>query len=662
MRVKQGIVVLLIGLWAAPATLAQEASSQQPAEQQQKEKTTPEEKAVALLEQVISEAQSLRLPENRVRVQIAGGDLLWDRNEGRARALFTEAAAAVAEMMRNIDSNDRQYFNLIRVPSQLRQELLLTVARHDSTLAYQLLQTTRQPEPPANANARNGRGPNSEANLEQNLMTQIAASDPKLALRNAEELLSKGQYPNSLARVLAQLQLKDKDAAAQFSEKLLKQLQSENLLAKQDASSLALSLLRPGPLPANAPADAAKADPSNTAQANSAAQVLSEAAFSNLLETVIAAALKATPQTANNLGGQNNPRGGQNNPRGGQNGFRGGPNNQQTPLTDEQIQQNNARGMLMGLQTLLPQIDQYLPTRAAAVRQKLTEMGVGNDPRLAFGQINNLVQQGTTESLAAAAAAAPPGMQSSLYQQAAFKALDDGNPDRARQIANEHLDPSTRGVVLQTADLEQAALKAGAGKLEEVRQALFRLPSDEERVKMLLQLSSATQKSNPKLALQLLDEARPMVTRRASNYKQFDAQLKVAHAIAALDPAHSFEVLEPGISQLNELLSAAALLSGFEVDIFKDGELPIQGGSTLASTVTRYGQELAALAKGDFERAQTAADKFQLTEPRILTRLTIVRGVLGVQPVTIPGNGFGGRGFGQPPFGQNAPSARRPQQ
>jgi len=172
---------------------------------------------------------------------------------------------------------------------------------------------------------------------------------------------------------------------------------------------------------------------------------------------------------------------------------------------------------------------------------------------------------------------------------------------------------------------------------------------------VLLQLANTMQKGNPKLALQLLDEARSLVTRRATSYQHFDNQLKVAHAFAALDPTRAIEVLEPGISQLNELLPAAALLSGFEVNVFKDGELPLQGGSRLSSTVIKYAQEVAELAKGDFERAQTAADKFQLPEPRIFARLSIVQSVLGVQPLNSPDNGFG-RGFGP-----NAPFMRRQQ-
>jgi hypothetical protein len=58
--------------------------------------------------------------------------------------------------------------------------------------------------------------------------------------------------------------------------------------------------------------------------------------------------------------------------------------------------------------------------------------------------------------------------------------------------------------------------------------------------------------------------------------------------------------------QLNELLSAASVLSGFEVNIFRDGEMSLtnQGGSGLNSTINRYGQELAGFAKIDFGRSK----------------------------------------------------------
>jgi hypothetical protein len=268
-----------------------------------------------------------------------------------------------------------------------------------------------------------------------------------------------------------------------------------------------------------------------------------------------------------------------------------------------------------------------------------------------------LRQDGTAESLLAAAPSAPPPLQSRLYQQAAQKLLDQGDADRARQIANDHLDPRTRDVVLQQIDFQVIANKAEAENQDQLRQTLASLRSDDERIDLLLQLASSTQsaslssktpqQNDPKIALKFLNEAQRLASRRATNYKQFDQQLRVADAFAPLDAARSFEMIDGGISQLNELLSAAALLSGFEVNIFKDGELPLEGGSGLGDMVARYGQELALLAKKDFARAEGSANKFQLAEPRLFTQLSIVRNVLGVPQAPPIDNGFGGgRGGG----------------
>jgi hypothetical protein len=295
--------------------------------------------------------------------------------------------------------------------------------------------------------------------------------------------------------------------------------------------------------------------------------------------------------------------------------------------------------LLNGLQNMQQQIDKYLPERSLAVRQKLTQMGMDRDDRGAFGQMAALMQQGTSESLITAAASAPQGMRNRLYQQAAMKALDEGRPDRAREIANQHLEGTARTNMLHTLE-QQQAVRAAPNKKDEIREAINRAQSDDERVSLLLQFAANLQ-SDPKLALQLLDEARGLVTRRATSYRQFEAQVSVARAYETLDPARSFETLEPGIQQINELLSAAAILSGFEVNIFRDGELPLKGGGSLTGLVTRYGAELASLAKIDFEKAQLLTERFQLAEPRVLARLTMIRGLLGASTKDSASTDFG---------------------
>jgi len=629
MTTKKGVVVFLIvlvtALGSAPAYRAQEAfSSLQATAQEDKEKLTPEKRAVLLLDQVVAEAGALKLSENRIYILISAGDLLWGRDEPRARALFVQAAQNVAELMHRTDGNDRQLFGGNRNTSQLRQQLLLTVARHDASFAYQLLQSM----PAGNIQTNAGRGPDAEANLEKNLVAMIAANDPKAALKSAQEWLDKGEYPAAISKMLGQLQLKDSDSAAKLADRLVQKLQPEDLLAKQAAARLSLSLLSPGPLPE-------KSSSTSQTAANNAGPVLSQSNFRDLLGSVITAALRTTSRPANNA-----PRG-----PGGRPNVVGGAANV-TPV-DPANPQANAWSLLTGLQSLLPKVDQYLPDRSNALRQKLTDLGVGNDPRNTFGQLNALMQQGTSDSLLSAASLAPPRMQDRIYQQAAMKAVDEGNSDRAREIANQHLDSTARDTVLRAVDVKKTGGSAGPNKMDEIRQTLAGVQSDEERVSLLLRFADSVKSENPKLALQLLDDAKGLVTRKAANYRQFEAQANVAHAFAALDLSKSFEVLEPGIAQINELLSAAALLNGFEVNLFRDGELPLQNGGSLIGTINRIGKELAFLASLDFERAQATSDRFQLSEPRVLARLAIVMGVLGGAPLESGDNGFG-RGFNQP--------------
>src|SRR5438309_1779736 len=111
-----------------PAVQTTQADAQTD-EQKQKEKDATEKKATALLDQIVGEVQLLKLPENRIRVEIAVGDLLWKRNEPRARSMFSLAGDGVAEMMRSTDGNMQRW------AAELRQEVVLTAAQHDAQLA-----------------------------------------------------------------------------------------------------------------------------------------------------------------------------------------------------------------------------------------------------------------------------------------------------------------------------------------------------------------------------------------------------------------------------------------------------------------------------------------------------------------------------------------------
>jgi hypothetical protein len=618
------LLTLALGLfWFSPSQVrAQDQPTQEPsAEELEKEKAERTSKAYRLLDQVVDEAQSLRLPENRVRVQIIAGDLLWDQNQGRARTLFSLAADGVVEMGRQQAAAASQRSGEEGIGPgrggaprnarvfQLRQELILAVARHDATLAYQLLASTKPPAAVQNVvNQRRPQGMlNAEDNLEQALLSRIASLDPKLAAQNAELMIDKGQFPRTLPEVINQLHRQDPEAAAKLADKAVKKIQTTNLLTSTDALSLSQNLLMFGPRqPASGNTEAVA-----LAQLRSRGPTLDQAAYIELLSSVVEAALKVTPAPNNRAQGNSRrvvtPGG-------------------QQPPTEAQIEQANARRLLSALLPALSLVDQYLPAKSSLVRQKLTEAGLPSSPTAV--QFPTLREDPTVDALVQAAAQAPQQVQARLYQRAAYKALEEGNPDRARQIATDHLSEKARESVMQRVDLLEVSKKAEGVRFNEIRQKIARLQTDREKVDLLIQAAGDVQKSSPKVALQFLDEARQLTNRRATNYDHFEQQLRVAHAYATVDPSRSFEVLDPGIVQLNELLAAASVLSGFEVNTFRDGEMTLVEGGGLSSYVNRFGREIAVLARSDFERADTLAGRFQFLEPRIMTRLSIVQGLL----------------------------------
>ena len=615
---------LLTALLSVPfvSVSAQDKPAEALTEEQKKQKEENEKRAYALIEQIANEAQFLKLPENRIRMQVSLADLIWSQNPERARSMFSLAADGVAELMRSTEPAEMQRRGpgAVRNGFQLRQELVLTAARHDSNLAYQLLAATKPLQPTVvDQNDPRARRFDVEETLEQSLLAQVAALDPKFALQQAEQLLDKGELKRSLADVLRQLQSKDKEAAAKLEDRIVKKLVSANLLAGNEGAALALNLLQPGPRTSDA-----QSQVSTPTQ-----QLLAASAYQDLLSTVIDAALKTTAQPSATTQRRAVPGRGR-----AQRTINNSAPQQQPRPTEAQTEQSNARRLLGGLRALLPQVDQYVPSKAAALRQKMTELGMTENQRGRAGQFAGLTQPGTSsDALLAAASTAPPNVQSRIYRQAAMRALDEGNPDRAKQIANDHLDPRARDAMLRTVEFRQLANKSEGARIEEIRLALSSLSSDAERMGALLQLSESVRKKDPELALKLVDQARDYTNRRASSYEHFDQQLRVSAAYNTLGSSQSFDVLEPGIMHLNELLSAAAVLSGFETNVFRDGEMPLQGGSGLVEFVRRYAQQIGTLAKTDYERAQALANRFQFAEPRVIARLTMVQVLLGNEPL-----------------------------
>jgi len=92
------------------------------------------------------------------------------------------------------------------------------------------------------------------------------------------------------------------------------------------------------------------------------------------------------------------------------------------------------------------------------VRQKLSELGMNNSQMASMNQMANAMRQNTSDSWKRQRTWAPPQMQPRLYQQAAEEQIDEGNTDRAMQIASDHLDEPARNSIMQAVDFKRGAI------------------------------------------------------------------------------------------------------------------------------------------------------------------------------------------------------------
>ncbi|HEX8136507.1 MAG TPA: hypothetical protein VF544_02845 [Pyrinomonadaceae bacterium] len=570
-------------------------------EEKEKAQKELERKAVALLDETLAGIQGLRLAENRSLIEAQAADLLWKRDEKRARMLFRDAMNDLAAALVNGPEKSERGMNSYWMLVQARAQTLQMIAGRDPRFALELLRSTAPPAPADNSLLG---GRDQELMLEQSITAQVAADDPKLALQMAQESLNKG-VSFSILTTLLRLQQKDAEAATQLGADIVKKLQSENLTAKPESIFLAMQLLRLALRPQTQQEMInARGSLENGPEAKQFK--LDEQATRDLADVVIGAALRPSL---------------------------------------------HAPGILMQMQPLMPELEKLSPTRASQLQRRLAEMEKNLDPQAkSWMQFESAMQGGTPDAMLEAAAKAPAEMRGSLYQAAAWALMQKGETDRARQIITENMSGQEREQALARLDRLVIMRAIEKGKLDEVKQLISTIRSKERKASALAQLAvGVAAKGDKKSALALLDEARSLIDRQPDNDKELEALLEVARGYALVEPSRTFELLDPLIDQANEMLAAAALLEKFGAGpgLFRKGEmLLLPGMSNMGSTYTRFMKALTELSRVSFDRTRSTADRFSRDEVRLMARLIIAQSILSDRPQK-NGEFDGMEGFGR---------------
>jgi hypothetical protein len=608
MTMKRFTAPFLAALLICPPALAQTPTppqSQKESKSQNEDKEL-EKKALALLDEVVGEAMSLKLVENRIYALTTAADLFWQHNQDRARALLAEAVnqfMAIGppqpQTQSQAETDGLRALQAMGARMELRTQLLQTLAAKDSRMALDFLRASRFPDMGKLFGGK-GSSYDFERDFEMQLAARIAENDPTMALQIAEESLKQG-LNHQVFEIWANLLNKDPKAAAKLSSDITSAIKSADISKDYQAIYIVTSMLtqlRSQIRPSRANAK----DPQPPEEAREM--------FRDLLDLMVATALKVTT----------------------------------AQLLDVQ-EQGRARDLLTQVQMFLPEIEKHLPSRAPAVRAKLAQFDKAFYRPSAPQEIFEDMESKSPDELIAMAAKSQEEVRGMLYSQAVMKLIEQGDTTRARQVVKNSLpDDGSREPLFAAIERKETEQAIRESKLEDARKNLSRLASNEERALALIELAvKAEAEKDQKSQRELLKEANELLGDQMETRSQVEAQLVLAAAFLNADHDRGFEILRSAIDRLNIILNAVATITKFDQGggspiagangaNAMDGEMLLSAGE-FANVTNNLDQQLLAFARKDIDRTMATLKRWEVNEVRLAICLTLLSRILGVEKI-----------------------------
>lgn len=564
-----------------PSTPRQNNSPE--ADQALKAREELEKKCLAFLDRLLADSTSFNLVENRIYVQAKVVEMLWKRDEARARDLARGVMDQISALYSEQDPASSPQRNSIQAANvgNVRSQLVNFLSSVDSRFALEFLHATRRPGPADGRSNNDGQ----EKNLESQLAAQAAGNDPQKSWQVAEELLRNG--PNyQVFQILNNLRGKDPQLAASLANDIVDKIKATDLLASYDNTNFATQML--GFL---------KSEVANAQNGSSSSPLLPNAqqAYRDVLNAYVGTALKMTPRILMN------------------------------PQDAEK-----GRNLLRNIKAHLPDVESQLPARAADLRAKLSEFADAlyySKQDKYFQEDAQKLQKKSTQELLAIAPTAPQEVREYIYQLAVNKAAEQGDRETARKIAKEHLsNPAYADQTIANTERQAAEQAANEGKIDEAMSLLNQYASEEDRAGTLVRWSSLLQsKGDEKQARTLLDEARGIVGGKMQSRQQLDLQMQLAGSYLKVDSDASFELVGRIIERLNEVVDAQLVLSSYNGGTTGEAYM---GSGEISNALSFNLSYLGELMSKDFERTVNLLERWQLKETRVLASLTVIQFVL----------------------------------
>jgi hypothetical protein len=577
--------VFILSSVSPPTTLVlAQSDKKDTAAEEQKRRQEIERKTLLLVDEIVAASSSLKLPENRIFVLTTSANLVWPRDEKRARTLFWEAVNTLNVLpstrasATNARSDNTAYFKTYG----WRREILNIAARRDAQLALELLHASRQ-APPESVD------PNwiaTERDLEQQIASASAENDPKRALQLARESMAKG-LSLEILNLLFHLNQKDAELATKLAGEVADKIRTVEVNSDLNAY-IAHWLLTSSRIPTE---------------------------NSSRLVDLVASGPNETHYRHLEL-----------------------PKEQRRALTEimasTALSVSASPTLLSLVQNVMPEIEEFVPERVLLLKRKLSEIE-RRLPQKAKDQrrYNSVVRTGPPEEILRASLKGNDEERFWLEREAILIAVFSKKADALREFITKEIgDEGRRKTMLDTLDTQEMDLAAQRNDGEALRNLLPKIRLKEQRARAMAELAMMLEtKGKHDEALTLLDEAQGLIKTDLQSETKSNALLSLMLAYALVEPSRAFAIVERTIDRANDDVSKLLLLDKFiKSGLIKKGELLMNNSVTIPMdfALLKYGKGVIALARADFGRTRAAADRFERQELRIFARLMIAQALL----------------------------------
>lgn len=577
------VLLFLVSLISAASTLGQIIPAS-PAWMPETDKRLREieNKALSRLDATIDEAQSLKLPENRIYIFCSAADLLWTRDEKRARELFGRAGNEIIAVNNQSEADEIEVSKDFLALHVIRNEFLNRVANRDAEYALELVRRTR---PSAVNKALNLPGSNrlggdlrelvqTEIALEKSFAVQMSRQNPRRALEIARANLSRGASSTDL-NLINQLNIVDPEAASQFANEVLQKLVTSDLSDSNDNSVRQVTAHFLAEFSANA-------------VGNQKQLQINEAVWRRLAEKYADYFLSEAARSADDY----------------------------------------------EIEDAIPLFEKILPERVAALRQKYAK------PSSTKEKIAELTQNTLPETIISEAQNFPSQMRPQIYNSAANKAAQTANYAEARRLLGALPDKQNRERALLELDQKTFTTDLNQAKYEEADQIIQLQSVSSQKILFLVQIARHfyNKRQNEK-AFQYLSQAYSLINAKPENNRELSDFIEVLDISPEISPEKTFALVDSFIPEFNEILSANALPGKNQQCncTFRDGEFVlstinngfrVNDGKTAGIYISLRELRFMFLARVDLERAMILADEIERRDVRIATRLLMLHGIL----------------------------------